>query len=159
MKYVLLLVTLIGVTSLKSFAGNGDVGSADDGVFSRTTALHEEYNSQQEALKMKDLCKAMESGLIDTGNCQITCKAISENVLSMVVSKKDVPSAQPVNVEFQPGDITLVTFWGIDQEHEYLNSKKIYMRALLSKRTPAGISLLIKNDQNMDLACGTFRGK
>ncbi|MBS1969909.1 MAG: hypothetical protein JSU04_06355 [Bdellovibrionales bacterium] len=151
MKYIIVLSTLIFATSLKSFAGNGDVGSADDNVFSRTTMLHEPYNSQTEALRMSELCQKLESGKITAGTCLVQCRRISENVLGMFVAKEGLP---PIVVEFQPEDQTLMTFWGAGQQHEYLNSKNTYMNIWLYGQTGASISMDIRKGTEFQRSCG-----
>lgn len=138
-------------TSLKSFAGNGDVGSADDNVFSRTTMLHEPYNSQAEALPMSELCKKLESREITAGTCQVQCRRISENTLGMFVAKEGLP---PIVVEFQPEDQTLMTFWGAGQQHEYLNSKNTYMNIWIYGQPSTSISMDIKKGTEFLRSCG-----
>lgn len=145
---------LFGFNSFAStIAGNGEVGSAEDGVFSRTTTLHEPHNEQNEAIKMADLCKALEAQEVNPGSCRVQCNRASENVFVMSVSKEGFDA--PVAVEFQPNDMTLMTFWGSALEHEYLNSKNIYMEIMIYKS--AHVTLNIKKDQDFVLSCGTIR--
>lgn len=147
-----LIISLLTLGALSAFAGNGEVGSAGDGIFSKTETLHEPYNVQTQSQKMPNFCEALIKSELDLGNCDISCVSHGPKVSGMVVK---APGFKKRTLYFQNEDKTLITYWGEDEQHEYLNSKDIYMNAWIHLWSDGPyLTLNLMKDQQQLLYCG-----